>query len=129
MAGLEAALEQEARKVRSRRSDLIRRSLQSKTAAILLDSDAFRISKPFDMDKTILLPLRGSLGRKPGRATQAKVRAREKYKKNTKKCKRKEEKKEKNTKKEKIQKLKKKKEEQSSQGRKPATGALAKVRA
>ncbi|KAF5933050.1 hypothetical protein HYC85_029221 [Camellia sinensis] len=26
-------------------------------------------------------PLRGSLGRKPGRATQAKVRAREKYKK------------------------------------------------
>ena len=39
-------------------------------------------------------PLRGSLGRKPRRATQAKVRAREKYKKkrakNTKKKKRKE---------------------------------------
>ncbi|MCY0672120.1 hypothetical protein OVX45_27610, partial [Klebsiella pneumoniae] len=65
----------------SRRSDLIRRSLQSKTAAIPLDSDDFRISKPFDMDKATLLPLRGSLGRKPGRATQAKVRAREKYKK------------------------------------------------
>ncbi|KAF5932724.1 hypothetical protein HYC85_028895 [Camellia sinensis] len=47
-----------------------------RTAAILLDSDGFEISKPFDMDKATLLPLRGSLGRKPERATQAKVRAR-----------------------------------------------------
>ncbi|KAF5932035.1 hypothetical protein HYC85_028206 [Camellia sinensis] len=54
---------------------------RQRTAAILLDSDDFRISKPFDMDKATLLPLRGSLGRKPGRATQAKVRARKKNKK------------------------------------------------
>ena len=52
---------------------------------VRLDSDDFRISQPFDMDKATLLPLRGSLGRKPGRATQAKVRAREKYKKMQKK--------------------------------------------
>ncbi|KAF5933845.1 hypothetical protein HYC85_030016 [Camellia sinensis] len=49
-----------------------------RTVAILLDSDDFRISKPFDMDKATLLPLRGSLGRKPRRATQAKVRAKKK---------------------------------------------------
>ncbi|KAF5932807.1 hypothetical protein HYC85_028978 [Camellia sinensis] len=49
-----------------------------KSAAILLDSDDFRISKPFGMDQATLLPLRSSLGRKPGRATQAKVRARKK---------------------------------------------------
>ena len=46
-----------------------------------MDSDDFRISKPFDMDLLHFYPLRGSLGRKPERATQAKVRAREKYKK------------------------------------------------
>ncbi|GMP24382.1 hypothetical protein CsSME_00001663 [Camellia sinensis var. sinensis] len=45
---------------------------RQRTAAILLDSDDFRISKPFDMDKATLLPLRGSLGRKPERVTQAK---------------------------------------------------------
>ncbi|KAF5933734.1 hypothetical protein HYC85_029905 [Camellia sinensis] len=33
------------------------------------------------MDLLHFYPLRGSLGRKPGRATQAKVRTREKYKK------------------------------------------------
>ena len=51
---------------------------RQRTTAILLDSNDFRISKPFDMDKTTLLPLRGLLGRKPERATQAKVRARKK---------------------------------------------------
>ncbi|KAF5932225.1 hypothetical protein HYC85_028396 [Camellia sinensis] len=59
--------------------------LRQQITAILLDSDDFRISKPLDMDKATLLPLRGSLGRKPGRATQGKVRARKKKKK--KKCK------------------------------------------
>ncbi|GMP88786.1 hypothetical protein CsSME_00040639 [Camellia sinensis var. sinensis] len=44
-----------------------------RTTTTLLDLDDFRISKPFDMDKATLLPLRGSLGRKPGRATQAKL--------------------------------------------------------
>ncbi|KAF5931873.1 hypothetical protein HYC85_028044 [Camellia sinensis] len=52
-----------------------------RTVATLLDSDDFRISKPFDMDKATLLPLRGSLGRKPEKATQAKVRAKKKKKK------------------------------------------------
>ena len=60
--------------------------------------------KPINMDKAILLPLRGSLGRKPRRATQAKVRARKK-KKNAKN--KKKEEKRRNW----IEKMKKKKEE------------------
>ncbi|KAF5934498.1 hypothetical protein HYC85_030669 [Camellia sinensis] len=47
------------------------------------------------MDLLHFYPLRGSLGRKPGRATQAKVRAREKYNKKEKNTKRKIEKEEK----------------------------------
>ena len=58
---------------------------RQQTGAILLDSDDFRISKPFDMDKATLIPLRGSLGRKPGRLTQAKVRARKRTKRTKKK--------------------------------------------
>ncbi|KAF5932934.1 hypothetical protein HYC85_029105 [Camellia sinensis] len=54
---------------------------RQRTAVILLDSDDFRISKSFDMDKATLLPLRGSLGRKLERATQAKVRVRKMQKK------------------------------------------------
>ncbi|KAF5932690.1 hypothetical protein HYC85_028861 [Camellia sinensis] len=112
--------------------------LQIDTAATLSDTDGFEILKPFGMDLLHFYPLRGSLGRKPGRATQAKVRAREKYKKkNQKNAKAKKGKMKKNAKKrtkkrkckEKKRKELKRKEEQSSQGRKPATGALAKVRA
>ncbi|WP_340055668.1 hypothetical protein, partial [Corynebacterium parakroppenstedtii] len=52
-----------------------------KSTATLLDTDGFKILQPFGMDLLRFYPLRGSLGRKPGKATQAKVRAREKYKK------------------------------------------------
>ncbi|KAF5931520.1 hypothetical protein HYC85_027691 [Camellia sinensis] len=54
-------------------------------SAILLDLDGFEILQPFGIDKATLISLRGSLGRKPERATQAKVRARQKNKKNNKK--------------------------------------------
>ena len=48
---------------------------------INMDTDDFKTLKPFGMNLLHFYPLRGSLGRKPGRVTQAKVRAREKYKK------------------------------------------------
>ena len=80
MARFKAALEQEARKSDQEDQMSSKEACEARTTAILLDSDDFRISKPFDMDKATLLPLRGSLGRKPGRATQAKVRAKEKKK-------------------------------------------------
>ena len=45
------------------------------STATLLDTDGIKTLKPFGMDLLHFYPLRGSLGRKPGRATQAKVRA------------------------------------------------------
>ena len=56
-------------------------SPQISATAVLLDTERLQLQKPFGMDLLHFYPLRGSLGRKPGRATQAKVRAREKYKK------------------------------------------------
>ena len=61
--------------------------LQNIATAVLLDTERLQLQKPFGMDLLHFYPLRGSLGRKPGRATQAKVRAREKYKEE--KCKKK----------------------------------------
>ncbi|KAF5933211.1 hypothetical protein HYC85_029382 [Camellia sinensis] len=81
---------------------------RQRTAAILLDSNDSRISKPFDMDKTTLLPLRGPLGRKPGRATQAKVRTRKRTKRTKKNKNAKNEKK----KKRKMKKIKRKDEKE-----------------
>ncbi|KAF5932212.1 hypothetical protein HYC85_028383 [Camellia sinensis] len=68
------------------------------------------------MDLLHFYPLRGSLGRKPGRATQAKVRAREKYKKykNTKR----KEKKRKNTKRKENKREKYTKREEKKQKKK-----------
>ena len=54
---------------------------ESPTTVVLLDTEMLQLQKPFGMDLLHFYPLRGSLGRKPGRATQAKVRAREKYEK------------------------------------------------
>ncbi|KAF5934614.1 hypothetical protein HYC85_030785 [Camellia sinensis] len=75
-------------------------SPQISATAVLLDTERLQLHKPFGMDSLHFYPLRGSLGRKPGRATQAKVKAREKYKKNiykkdAKKCKKKQKEKEK----------------------------------
>ena len=88
------------------------------------------------MDKATLLPLRGSLGRKPGRAAQAKVRARKEEKEQKKRKKQKNKKemcKEKNKKKEKKRKDKNTKiETKKTTARKvenPQRAALAKVRA
>ena len=62
-------------------------SPQISATAVLLDTERLQFQKPFGMDLLHFYPLRGSLGRKPGRATQAKVRARKrrKRKKNAKK--------------------------------------------
>ena len=58
-------------------------SPQISATAVLLDTERlqFQKKKPFGMELLHFYPLRGSLGRKPGRATQAKVRAREKIQK------------------------------------------------
>ena len=107
VARFEAALGQEAPKVRSRRSaqrKLVKLDQQpplklgAKMSDILeepkmdLSVNQYNSHSPgygwLQNPKTIwhgfvtLLPLRGSLGRKPGRATQAKVRANEKKEKN-----------------------------------------------
>ena len=63
--------------------------------AVLLDTERLQLQKPFGMDLLHFYPLRGSLGRKPGRATQAKVRARKRKRKRKKKKKRKDKKDEK----------------------------------
>ena len=84
-------------------------SPQISATAVLLDTERLQFKKPFGMDLLHFYPLRGSLGRKPGRATQAKVRAKENiYKKKRRKKIYKREKKEK----EKIYKREKKEREE-----------------
>ena len=67
--------------------------MQIIATVVLLDTERLQLQKPFGMDLLHFYPLRGSLGRKPGRAAQAKVRAREKYKRKEKKRKEKKERK------------------------------------
>ena len=107
MARLETALEQEApksnQKSRSHLKELVEQPwwilLQIIAIAVLQDTERLQLQKPFGMDLLHFYPLRGSLGWKPGRATQAKVRARENTKKMQKKWKEKKKKKKKKKKK------------------------------
>ncbi|KAF5932556.1 hypothetical protein HYC85_028727 [Camellia sinensis] len=124
VASFEVAFEQEApksnQKIRSPWKKLVEQPgwilLQIIATAVLLDTERLQLQKPFDMDLLHFYPLRGSLGRKPGRATQAKVRAREKHKKEQKKIqkkkKRKRKKEEKKKKKEEKKKMRKRKEKE-----------------
>ncbi|KAF5931801.1 hypothetical protein HYC85_027972 [Camellia sinensis] len=75
-------------------------SPQISATAVLLDTERLQFQEPFGMDLLHFYPSRGSLGRKPERATQAKVRAREekKKKKKEKRSKKKEKKKKRNEK-------------------------------
>ena len=108
MASFEAALEQEApkasQKIRSHQKKLVEQPwwilLQIIAIVVLLDTERLQLQKPFGMDLLHFYPLRGSLGRKPGRATQAKVRAKKKKEKEQKKKRKKVHKKKENQKKE-----------------------------